>query len=101
MIKLLSKEEIIQNWTVLKRLLRYCREAGSNVSLRDSYYENKLKGLLNYLENGKTFFFVMEENKDIVGFLWACEIERDIENVYHILYFAVFEEYQGKDMENY
>ena len=96
MIKLLSSEEVIENRKKIKDLLRYCRETSTAVVLPESYYDDKLNGLINYIKENKAYFFVAQEDNVIVGFLWACEIERDIGNVFHVLYFAVLEMHQRK-----
>ena len=96
MIKLLNSEDVEKNRETLKKLLIVCREHGSGVILPDSYYEDKLNGLINYLKENKAYFFIVQDNDAIAGFLWACEIKRDIGNVFHLLHFAVFEEYQRK-----
>ena len=96
MIRLLKCKDVLENWQTLKKLLIYCRESSANCVYPDSYYEDKLNGLLKYLEENKAYFFVAHDNDSIVGFLWACEIERDVGRVFHVLYFAVLEMYQGK-----
>lgn len=96
MIKLLNSEDVRKHWKILKELLIYCREAGSAVVLPDSYYENKLNALIEYIEKSKAYFFVVQDNDSVVGFLWACEIERDAGRVFHIVHFAVLEEHQSK-----
>ena len=96
MIKLLNSEDVKRYWKTLKKLLIYCREIGSAVVLPDSYYENKLNSLIEYIEKNKAYLFVVQDNDSVVGFLWACEIERDVGRVFHIVHFAVFEEHQSK-----
>lgn len=96
MIELLNSEQVIENIDVLKKLLKYCHENGTRLDLSDEFYEQKIKGLSKYLDEGKAFYFVVKEDEEIVGFLWAYEIEKECKRIMHIAYFAVLEQCQKK-----
>lgn len=96
MIELLNSEQVKDNFDCIKSLLKYCRETSSGVKLPDSFYEDKIFDLIRYLEEDKAFYFVVKDNQDIAGFLWACELNKNSKRIMHILYFAVSEKHQKK-----
>ena len=96
MIKLLSECEATYHRQQIETLLKYCRESSSKVHFSDDYYEEKVDSLLNYLKEQRAYYFAVFENESIVGFMWACVIEKNSQKVFHILYFAVLPDYQSR-----
>ncbi len=96
MIECFDSKLVRSNFGVLKGLLKYSYEFGADFSLPDSFYEEKLLGLCQYLDEDKAYFLVIKDCDNIVGFLWACELNKNFKRMMHILYFAVLHEYQGK-----
>ena len=96
MIVSLDSKSVSANKKTLKDLLKYCRQSSSCIELPDSYYEKKIEELIHYLDNNQAFFFVAKDKNTIIGFLWACRIKKDNTNVFHILYLAVYENYQNR-----
>lgn len=95
MIRLLKKDEAVLYREELKKLLRVCK-SGSGEQVSDSFLESKLVDLYGYLENDRAYLAVKISGESPIGFIWGCEILRETQRRFHVLYFAVDEMYQGQ-----
>ena len=100
MIESFNSKQVMMNRDILEKMLKYSYEAGSDISLPLSFYDEKILGLCKYLDEGKAFYFVAKDEDNIAGFLWACELNKNSRRMIHILYIAVLEEYQKKGYGN-
>lgn len=75
----------------LLALLRSCYDESEYMPVSDEFLREKLRGLRQYLREGKTFLYgaVEEESGRLASFSWAYEIQFQAEKRCHAAYAAV------------
>ncbi len=66
--------------------------------VKTSYIENKINGLVEYIDHGMACTFGAVIKGKLVGFLWGYIIDSPVEKVFHIAYLAVDQDYRKQGL---
>ena len=89
-IKRLYEDDVDTYEEDLVPLLRSCYDGNYDVLITDDFCLEKLRGLRQYLRDGKAFLFgVIDDSGRLAGFDWGYEVRFLTERRYHSAYSAI------------
>lgn len=95
-LRYLSSEDVVTYYEELNQLLHFCMEASCSFPVEESFYERKLAGLQNYLNQGRAYVIGALENGKLLGFYWIYELGEGVQRKMHVAYVAVMPEARGR-----
>lgn len=84
-----SAQDVEKHRDKICMLLEYSMKKSMFFHLPADYCEKKVSDLIHYLMEQCAYFWAAMDHDDVVGILWACELEKLGERSFHILYFSV------------
>ena len=99
-LKYLKSEDVVTYWEELTQLLQLCFESSHAGSVPATFYEEKLKGLQRYLDEGKAYVVGAVEDGKLLGFCWFYEVGQGFQRRMHAAYSAVLAEGRGRQLFN-
>lgn len=95
-VALLSYDQAIKFRQPLEILFKCCKESSTKQVYPEQFYQKKIDELFAYMLNERAYLFAALDAGEMIGFLWACELNTDQVRRFHVLYAAISEARQSK-----